>query len=74
MLGQEELVVVLGLLAILEENSGDLERLIVPEAVSLHVHGVEVCLEEAFALEPHSVGLGGLVLPIFALKCIHVEA
>ena len=44
------------------------------EAVGLNVHGVEIGLEEAFALEPHSVRHGGLILPLLALKRINVEA
>ena len=71
MLGHEEFVVALGLQAIFEQDGCYLQRLIVPEAIGLYVNRVEIGLHEPFPLEPHSISLGCLILPLLALKCIY---
>ena len=72
--GVEELSPLLHFDAVLEPDNGNLYWLVVLEAVGLDVDSVEVRLEESFSLKCHSVGLGGLELPLLFPERIHVEA
>ena len=60
--------------AVLKPNDGDLYWLRIDDSVGLDVDCVEVALEESFSLKCHSVGLGGLELPLLFPERINVEA